>query len=201
MISDSQNICSLLNDFFASVFTEENLAELPETKRKFFGSTYELCDFYITSDMVETKLKRLKQNKCSLNWLMLSLVISNIVSCLFRKSLSSGDIPDDWKSANVTTIFKKGFKYSPGNYRSVSLTVQLCKVMESLIRNKMVEHLEKHNLISASQHGFLKNKSCLTNLLVFLEEVTNYVDSGYQVDVLYLDFQKAFDRVPINVYC
>ena len=68
--------------------------------------------------------------------------------------------------------------------------------MESLIRDKMVEHLEKQNLISDSQHGFLKNKSCLINLLVFLEEVTNYVDSGYPIDVLYLDFQKSFDKVP-----
>ena len=124
----------------------------------------------------------------SLNWLMLLQII---VSCLFRKSLSSEDIPDDWKLANVTAIFKKGSKYSLGNYRSVSLTIQLCKVMESLIRNKMVEHLEKQNLISNSQHGFLKNKSCLTNLLAFLEEATNYVDSGYPGDVLYLDFQKA----------
>ena len=62
--------------------------------------------------------------------------------------------------------------------------------MESLIRDKMVEHLEKQNLISDSQHGFLQNKSC-----IFLEEVTNYVDFGYPVDVLYLDFQKAFDKV------
>ena len=125
-------------------------------------------------------------------------MIADIVSCLFRKSLSSGDwkYPDDWKLANVTAILKKGSKYSPGNYRPVSLAVQLCKVMESLIRDKMAEHLEKQNLISDSQHGFLKNKSCRTNLLVFLEEVTNYVDSGYPVNVLYLDFQKAFDKVP-----
>ena len=68
--------------------------------------------------------------------------------------------------------------------------------MESLIRDKMVEHLEKQNRISDSQRGFLKNKSCLIDLLVFLEELTNYADSGYPVDVLYLDFQKAFDKVP-----
>jgi len=59
-----------------------------------------------------------------------------------------------------------------------------------------MEHLEKHLLIKESQHGFVKNRSCLTNLLVFMEEVTSYVDSGYPVDVIYLDFQKAFDKVP-----
>ena len=124
--------------------------------------------------MVETKLKGLKQNKSagvdgigSKMLIELADVIADIFSCLFRKSLSSGDIPDDWKLANVTAIFKKGSKYSPGNYRPVSLTVQLYKVMESLIRDKMVEHLQKQNLISDSQHGLLKNQSCITNLLVF----------------------------------
>jgi len=60
----------------------------------------------------------------------------------------------------------------------------------------MTEHLEVHKLIKGTQHDFVKNKSCLTNLLVFMEEVTNYLDSGYPVDIIYLDFQKAFDKVP-----
>ena len=84
----------------------------------------------------------------------------------------------------------------------MNITVQLCKVMESLNRDKMVEHMEKQNIISDSQYGFLKNKSCLTNLLVFLEEVTNYVDSSYLVDVLYSwIFKRPSTRCPINVYC
>jgi len=64
------------------------------------------------------------------------------------------------------------------------------------MRDQLTEHLEQHNLIKERQHGFVKRKSCLTNLLVFMEEVTNYIDSGYPVDVIYLDFQKAFDKVP-----
>jgi len=63
-------------------------------------------------------------------------------------------------------------------------------------RHENVEHLEKHELIRESQHGFVKKKSCLSNLLVFMEEVTSYLDSGNPVDVIYLDFQKAFDKVP-----
>jgi len=59
-----------------------------------------------------------------------------------------------------------------------------------------MEHIQKHKLIKESQHGFVKGRSCLTNLLVFLEKVTNCIDSGYPVDVIYLDFQKAFDKVP-----
>ena len=60
----------------------------------------------------------------------------------------------------------------------------------------MMDFLIKHKLINPSQHGFLKAKSCLTNLLCFLEEITKWVDDGSPVDVSYLDFQKAFDKVP-----
>lgn len=84
----------------------------------------------------------------------------------------------------------------PCNYRPVSLTSHICKVMESIIKDKMIDHLNKFDLINLTQHGFLSRRSCLTNLLDFLETVTNYVDCGYPVDVIYLDFQKAFDKVP-----
>ena len=60
----------------------------------------------------------------------------------------------------------------------------------------MIEHLQRHKVIKSSQHGFVRNRSCLTNLLVFMEEVTNYIDRGDPIDVIYLDFQKAFDKVP-----
>ena len=66
------------------------------------------------------------------------------------------------------------------------------------MRDNIIEHLQSHSLIKSSQHGFVSNKlrSCLTNLLVSMEEVTNYIDRGYPVDVIYLDFQKDFDKVP-----
>jgi hypothetical protein len=67
-------------------------------------------------------------------------------------------------------------------------------VMESIIKDEIFEHLEKHNLIKDSQHGFTKGRSCLTNLLEFLEEITRVIDSGKPVDVIYLDFAKAFDK-------
>ena len=78
----------------------------------------------------------------------------------------------------------------------MSLTSDVCKLLETLIRDHMVEFLVKHNLINTSQHGFLKARSRLTNLLCFLEEITKWVDDGSPVDVVYLDFQKAFDKVP-----
>jgi len=70
------------------------------------------------------------------------------------------------------------------------------KILEAIIKDKLLGHLTLHSLVNASQHGFLPRKSCLTNLLEFLEYVTHAVDSGKPVDVIYLDFQKAFDKVP-----
>jgi len=81
-------------------------------------------------------------------------------------------------------------------HRDFRTAVILRKVLESSIRDKIIEHMNLYKVVKDTQHGFVKNRSCLTNLLVFLEKVTNYVDSGYPVVIIYLDFQKAFDKVP-----
>ena len=91
---------------------------------------------------------------------------------------------------------KNGTKDNPGNYRPVSLTAQACKLLESVLRDNILMHLREINLINSSQHGFVKNRSCLTNLLEFLEYVCIYLFKGRPVDVIYLDFRKAFDKVP-----
>lgn len=96
----------------------------------------------------------------------------------------------------MSPVFKKGSKSSVGNYRPISLTSIVCKVMESLVRDAKIKHLENHKLIKASQHGFMAQKSCLTNLLEYLEVLTKLVDEGHSIDIIYLDFAKAFDKVP-----
>lgn len=115
---------------------------------------------------------------------------------IFTKSLENSEVPQDWRVANITPIFKKGSKKEPGNYRPVSLTSQISKVMEKLIKSEIVLYLERYQLIKNSQHGFRAKRSCLTNLLEFLNIVSGHVDDGSPVDVIYLDFQKAFDKVP-----
>ena len=78
----------------------------------------------------------------------------------------------------------------------MSLTSVVCKLLETIIRNGVTEHLRKHSLLNKSQHGFISKRSCLTNLLEFFDDVTGMVDEGDPVDIVYLDFQKAFDKVP-----
>ena len=76
------------------------------------------------------------------------------------------------------------------------MTSIIGKIFKSIIKDKIVKFLEENNLIRDSQHGFISGRSCLTNLLDFLENVTKEIDNGNCVDVIYLDFAKAFDKVP-----
>jgi ribonucleases P/MRP protein subunit RPP40 len=122
--------------------------------------------------------------------------VSMPLAALFNMSLESGEVPVDWKDAGVTPLFKKGKKYDVQNYRPVSMTCIVCKIMESILKDVMVKHLERANLIRDSQHGFTRGRSCLTNLLEFFEDVTEHLDEGKPVDIIYLDFSKAFDKVP-----
>ena len=115
---------------------------------------------------------------------------------VFIMSLQEGIVPLEWKEANIIPLFKKGSRNKSVNYRPVSLTSVIRKLLETIIRDHMMDFLVKHKLINTSQHGFLKARSCLTNLLCFFEEITKWVDDGSPVDVIYLDFQKAFDKVP-----
>jgi hypothetical protein len=160
-------------------------------------------DFKITEEMIEGKLKKLKEGKApGIDGIVPKILIENAANLsrplklLYQKSIETGKVPVDWKRANVTAIFKKGCRETAGNYRPVSLTSHICKVLESIIWDSIVDHLDRNKLINKTQHGFVRGRSCLTNLLEFLEDVTEYVDQGSPVDVIYLDFQKAFDKVP-----
>ena len=133
--------------------------------------------------MVVEKLQKLKSNKApgtdglvSDLFLKSSETICLPLSIIFRKSLNEGVVPKDWKLANVSAIFKNGTKDNAGNYRPVSLTAQACKLLKYILRDTIIMHLREFNLINSSQHGFVNNRSCLTNLLEFLEYVCNYID-------------------------
>ena len=123
-------------------------------------------------------------------------ILCGPLSVVFMLSLEEGVVPDNWKRGNITPIFKSGSKMTPGNYRPVSLTCIVCKLMESIIRDNIISHLNKYALIHSSQHGFTAGKSCQTNLIEYLNTLTTLVDEGHNIDVVYLDFAKAFDKVP-----
>ena len=194
----------MLNEFFSSVFTDEDTSNLPQVEELFQG-TEPLVTVEFSPGKVEKKLNQLKPSSApgpDKLWprVLHSLAdgLSYPLALIYTRCLSEGTVPPEWKRANITPIYKKGSKGSSGNYRPVSLTCVLCKVMESLLRDAVVEHLAKHHLIRDTQHGFMRGKSCLTNLLEYLEVLTKLMDTGRSVDIVYLDFAKAFDKVTIR---
>ncbi|KAJ7423671.1 RNA-directed DNA polymerase from mobile element jockey-like protein [Willisornis vidua] len=120
------------------------------------------------------------------------------LSIIFQQSWLSGEVPGDWKLANVTPIHKKGCKGDPGKHRPVSLTLVPGRVMEQIILSVITQHLQDGQGIRPSQHGFRRGRSCLTNLISFYDQVTHLEDEGKAVDVVCLDFSKAFDTVSHN---
>jgi len=103
-------------------------------------------------------------------------------------------MPEDWIKADATPVFQKSKKEDAGNYTPVSLTSILGKMMEQLILEIIIKQVEEKKVIRSSQHGFTKGKSCLTNLMAFYDDMTGWVDEGRAVDLVYLDFSKAFNK-------
>ena len=204
VIDDDSEMCNMLNSFFASVFTTENIDSIPEVTQVFNGEHSQMLNnIIVTSDDVFNTIMKLKDGKAPGNdgfttefLKKLASEISGPLAIIYNKSLLEGLVPHVWKQANVTPLFKKGSKSEPGNYRPVSLTSYIGKILEAILKVNIVRHITVHSLINASQHGFLSRRSCLTNLLEFLEYVTNALEQNKPVDVIYLDFQKAFDKVP-----
>ena len=204
IISDSIDMAEQLNNYFTSVFTREDSTDMP-TVINVTNSTSNayIADITVTPAQVRKKLERLRSDKAAgpdnLSPRVLKEVMNEVcvpLTVILQRSLDEGSVPDDWRNANISPIYKKGGKALTANYRPVSLTSQISKLCESLVRDVLVEHLEKNNLIHDSQHGFRRGRSCLSNLLEFLDKVTAVVDEGNSVDVIYLDFAKAFDKVP-----
>ncbi|GAB0185459.1 mitochondrial enolase superfamily member 1 [Grus japonensis] len=112
-------------------------------------------------------------------------VIARPLSIIFQRSWESGEVPVDWKLANVVPIFKKGKKEDPGNYRPVSLTSVPGKIMEKIMLGVTEKHLKDNAVIGHSQHGFVRGRACLTNLVSFYDKVTHLVDQGKPADVFF----------------
>eukprot|EP00794_Sanderia_malayensis_P000872 gene872-166_t len=141
----------------ASVFVEENTSKLPDFDIR---TDNIIEDIEFTVEDVKKKLDQLKEDKaagpdCIPPKFLKELrnVLALPLYLIFRKSLDESYLPSDWKTANISSIFKRGSKKSPGNYRPISLTSVACKIMESIIRDAAVEHSNKNGLFCSEQHG------------------------------------------------
>ena len=122
--------------------------------------------------------------------------VAPIITIIFNKSLQEGKVPEDWRHATVTAIYKKGIRHDAANFRPVSLTSLCCKLLEHVIVSKTVNNLERYNILDDCQHGFRAKRCCETQILTLCLELAASLDKKIQNDMIILDFTQAFDRVP-----
>lgn len=200
--NNGQEICSAFNNFFDSVFNRNQPSSqiVPQSQT----SNYHACDtvssITVSKDMVFKHLSDLDKNKgagCDgippVFWSSCAKSLTHPIALLFQQSLNNCLFPSLWKKAYVIPIHKKGSKSKIDNYRPISILNCVAKVFEQIIVKNIYPVISLG--IPESQHGFIHRRSTVLNLACFTEYVIGEMENGGQVDVVYTDFEKAFDRV------
>ena len=207
LVTEPRAKAEILNEQFNKSFSEGKKYSLNDFEQKCKMPNDK--DFYrpmpeieIDQKGIEKLLKNLNPTKaCGPDGLSprvlkeLATDIAPILTIIFKSSLRTGIVPQDWRTALVSPVYKKGGHYEPINYRPVSLTCIPCKIMEHVIVSNIMKHLEDQDILCDEQHGFRRKRSCETQLLKFYDDITMGLDNGYPSDVIIMDFAKAFDRV------
>ena len=177
-----------LNEYFSSVFTREDISILPVLETKFEGREFDyLGQLIVTPTMVAMKIRDMKDNKSPgvdgiPPKLLLEIVeqISIPLATVFNLSLEEGIVPLEWKEANIIPLFKKGSRNKSENYRPVSLTLMICKLLERLIKDHLVDFLVKNKLINPSQRVF-KSEVMLNKYVMFFGRWGGFkLESGFE---------------------
>ena len=192
--SDPQGQCDLFNRFFYDQFTGESE----------YAIVIDYSNDHLYPSHIETLLKGLDPNKAQgadeIHGKILkhcSASLSKPLALLYDSCYSSGCIPADWKLANVVPVHKKGSKAEVTNYRPISLTSIIMKIFERIIRDDLISRC--NHLIDSRQHGFMLEKSCTTQLVTFCDSLALSLNENVRTDVIYFDFQKAFDSVSHDI--
>ena len=198
--SDSQSKAEILGDQFQSVFTEEDTTSVPDKGTSPFP---DMPPITVNEAGIRKLLQNLNPCKATGPDNIPAFVLKNtapelapLLAELFQLSLDTQEVPEDWKKANIVPIFKKGDRSLPANYRPVSLTSIMCKILEHVVHSSVMSHFDNHSILTDAQHGFRKSRSCETQLLATTHVFSKILSDRKQVDVVLLDFSKAFDKVP-----
>ena len=199
-ISDKDK-AELLNNHFESVFTRDN-GLLPTTISTNRGNFSNIGDIKFDESGVQKLLANLNISKStgpdgiSPRCLrVLSAEISGMLTFIFQQSYNLGTLPCDWSKAMVVPVHNKSNKGNPENYRPISLTCLVCKLMEHIVFGHLNKHLSTNGILSLLQHGFRAGMSGETQLVLTCHDWANILNQQGQVDALLLDFSKAFDKV------
>ena len=196
LFSRAKDKADILGRQYESVYTHEDVSSIPKPVGEPFPPMKEL---QISDEVVTKLLRKVNPNKASSPDSILVRIlkeladeIAPLLTIIFNKSLEQGEVPADWRKANV----KKGNKYEPSNYQPVSLTSLCCKLQEHILVSNILSHLEEHAVLMDCQHGFRARRSCETQLIGLYHDLAQSLDKKKQTDLAILDFSKAFDRVP-----
>ena len=167
---------------FSSVFVREPLGDIPKLSLRTEAT---VSDFYVTKDKVKQEITKMNINKsCGPDEISPRIIkelvdsLSEPIAVLLNKTMEYGILPVDWKRANISPIFKKGSKRLAENYRPISLTSVLCKLMETFVKQTIMQHLIDQNLLSPNQHGFICGRSTTTQLLKYLDRCVETMATG-----------------------
>ena len=215
-ISD-QETAEELNNYFSSVFTKDvdegilsfnyfaqhfmREEDIEPISLPYYGEN-KIGSVSITIDQVKDLLSSIDSTKAGGDDNVHPKVLKECCEQLaiplqriFHCSVETGVFPNSWKTATITPLHKSEERDLAENYRPISITSQVGKILEKIVRQQMFEFIIENDLLSPHQHGFCQGRSCMTNLLEALEDITRLVDEGIPVDELFLDFRKAFDKV------
>jgi hypothetical protein len=200
ILSDIQK-ANLLNEYFHSVYTKDN-GHLPPFPLRLPPNCEGLDNIDISPEIVQRIMSKLKKNSAAgpdnlppIFFCSTSHSLSFPLATIFRSLIETKDLPSEWKHSIITPKFKKGNPSDVRNYRPIALTCVCSKMFESIIAGDVLAYLTEHNLISKSQHAFLKKHSTTTNLLESVHDWTLSVSNKKAVTIAYIDFCRAFDSI------
>jgi hypothetical protein len=200
IVDDARQMSEMLNEQYGSVFSTPT-ANVTE-HRNVNEINDIITDIPFTAGSIEDAIDELKLNSSAgpdgIPAVLLKKckkAISRPLYLLWRKSLDDQDVPSNMKHAEIFPLSKGGSRTSPANYRPVSLTSHVIKIFERVIKKYIVEHLESNSVLNVNQHGFRSKRGTITQLLEHYDTILDALCMGSNVDVIYLDFAKAFDKV------
>ena len=197
----------LLNKTFASVYSENSSNHAPNVIFHNMSLAFiTKATISLTIMNISNAIKALDSKKApgpdgiTIKLLKLApLEFANYLFILYKECIDKGQLPDQWKVARITPLHKKGDPSNPLNYRPISITSICCKILEKLVNNVLLDHFENNNLFHPSQHGFRRSKSCETQLVKLITNLSRNVDENRQTDLIFIDFERAFDKVPHTI--
>ena len=187
--TNNEDKANALNNQFVSVFTNDDPSPLPHISKE---PTPDIPQLIINVEGVYNLLTKIEPNKAAgpdgippRLLKEMAYPLAPLLTFIFQSSLDQGQLPQDWKSANITPIYKKGNRTDPANYWPISLTSICSKILEHIIYSFISTHLSNYNILSSNQHGFRTGRSCDTQILEATNDFHHGLDTGSHIDALF----------------